>query len=117
MASEEEVKAAIYYCSASAKEKDYSMILANAPKKDFRGHCMYCGHCAPCTVKIDVAAVNKYLDLALAQGFIPETVRNHYDLLEHHAGECIACGRCMENCPFGTDIIQKMKQARDLFGK
>ncbi len=36
---------------------------------------MYCGHCAPCSQKIDIAAVNKYLDLALIQEVIPETLR------------------------------------------
>ncbi len=117
MASQEEIKAAAAYCTASDSEKDYSAILASAPKKSFSGHCMYCGHCAPCTSRIDIAAVNKYLDLALAQGFVPETVRDHYRLLEHHAGECTACGACMRRCPFGTDVIGKMKQAAQLFGK
>ena len=68
-------------------------------------------------MKIDIACVNKYLDLALAQGMVPETVQNHYDLLEHHAGECIVCGACMRNCPFGTDVIAKMQQAAALFGQ
>lgn len=117
MANEEEVSAAVSYCTAGSQDKDYGKILANAPKRSFSGHCMYCGHCAPCTVKIEVAAVNKYLDLALAQGFVPETVQSHYDLLEHHASECIACGSCMKNCPFDTDVIDKMKQAVTVFGK
>ena len=117
MTTVEEIKTAVSYCTASDEERDYSEILANAPKSSFHGHCMYCGHCAPCAVKIDIASVNKYLDLALAQGYIPETVQNHYNLLEHHAGECISCGSCMKNCPFGTDVISKMKQAATLFGK
>lgn len=117
MASIEQIKQAVDYCTASDKQRDYSEILANAPKSSFSGHCMYCGHCAPCTVKIDIASVNKYLDLAIAQGFIPETVQNHYDLLEHHASECIKCGRCIKNCPFVTNIIEKMEQAEQLFGK
>lgn len=104
------------YGSASDKEKDYSEVLANAPRSSFKGHCMYCGHCAPCSKKIDIASVNKYLDLASIQEDIPETLKSHYDLLEHHASECIECGACMKNCPFGVDIIKKMKQANQLFG-
>lgn len=111
----DEVLAAAKYSAAGIKEKDYSGILANAPRSSFSGHCMYCGHCAPCSRKIDIASVNKYLDLALIQGNLPETLKNHYDLLEHHAGECIECGLCMKNCPFGVDIINKMKQAVKLF--
>lgn len=116
MASVGEVTSALSFFDTPDKEKDYSEILSNAPKSAFRGHCMYCGHCAPCTVKIDIAAVNKYLDLALVQGVVPETVRDHYALLAHHAGECVACGACMKNCPFGTDIVEKMQQAATVFG-
>nr|WP_312579855.1 aldo/keto reductase [Sedimentibacter sp.] len=111
-----QILAASAYVTASNKEKDYSEVLANAPKSSFSGHCMYCGHCAPCSKKIDIASVNKYLDLALIQEDVPETLRNHYALLEHQASECIECGSCMKNCPFGVDIINKMKRAVALFG-
>lgn len=77
---------------------------------------MYCGHCAPCPKGIEVANVNKYLNLALAQGGIPETVREHYKVLKHHAGECIGCGQCETRCPFAVPIREKMKQAAELFG-
>ncbi|WP_411681859.1 4Fe-4S binding protein [Clostridium thailandense] len=105
-----QILAASAYSTASNKEKDYSEVLANAPRKSFSGHC------APCSKKIDIASVNKYLDLALIQEDVPETLKNHYDLLEHHADECIECGACVKNCPFGVDIINKMKRAVELFG-
>jgi len=111
-----QILAATAYSTSSNKEKDYSEVLANVPKSSFSGHCMYCGHCAPCSKKIDIASVNKYLDLALIQEDVPETLKNHYTLLEHQASECIECGLCMKNCPFGVDIINKMKQAVKLFG-
>jgi len=78
---------------------------------------MYCGHCAPCSKKIDIAAVNKYLDLALIQEDVPETLKNHYNLLDHQANECIECGNCIKSCPFGVNIINKMEQAVKLFGQ
>lgn len=112
----DQVLAAAAYATATNREKDYSEVLAHAPRKSFNGHCMYCGHCAPCSKNINIASVNKYLDLALIQENVPETVKNHYDLLEHHADECIECGKCMENCPFGVDVINKMKQAVTIFG-
>lgn len=117
VSSEAQIRAAAAYEEASEADKDYSEILANAPDTSFRGHCMYCGHCAPCSKKIDIAAVNKYLDLALIQKAVPETLKDHYALLNHHAGECIACGECIKNCPFGVPIIEKMKQAVTVFGK
>ena len=78
---------------------------------------MYCSHCAPCPQKIDVASVTKFLNLARAQKNIPETVREHYGLLDHHSGECTSCGACETRCPFGVSIIENMQQAADLFGK
>ena len=90
---------------------------AGAPRAAFDGHCMYCGHCAPCAVKIEVAKVNRYLDLGTIQGRVPETVQDHYDRLSHHAGECIGCGACVRRCPFGVDIPARMRQAARLFGK
>lgn len=113
----EQILAATAYTIASNREKDYSEVLANAERSSFSGHCMYCGHCAPCSKLIDIASVNKYLDLALIQGEVPETLRDHYSLLSNHAGECIKCGLCMKNCPFGVDIISKMEQAVQLFEK
>ena len=50
-------------------------MLASAPHHAFStGQCTYCGHCAPCAVGISVADVNKYLNLCLAQGEVPEKV-------------------------------------------
>jgi predicted aldo/keto reductase-like oxidoreductase len=117
VSNKSQILAAAAYATASDKEKDYSGVLANAPRSSFSGHCMYCGHCAPCSKNIDIAAVNKYLDLALIQEEVPETLKNHYNLLKNHADQCVECGLCMKNCPFGVDIISKMKQAVKLFGK
>jgi len=114
--SEAEIEKAVSYYEASREERDYSLVLSRMDKFQFHGNCMYCGHCAPCSVWINVAEVNKYLNLCLAQKEVPETVADHYKLLEHHAGECIACGRCEKNCPFGVEIISRMKKAAEVFG-
>lgn len=114
--SESEIDAACYYNEASATERDYSLILAQTPNSAFIGHCMYCGHCAPCAAEIDIAMVNKLLDLAVAEEEVGETLREHYASLKHHASECIACKQCMKNCPFGVDVVAKMQQAKNTFG-
>ncbi len=114
--SEAEIEKAVSYYETSREERDYSLVLSRMDKFQFHGNCMYCGHCAPCSVGINVAEVNKYLNLCLAQKEVPETVADHYRLLEHHAGECIACGRCEKNCPFGVEIISRMKKAAEVFG-
>lgn len=112
----DEIRQALAWCDASDAEKDYAGVLSNVEKCTWSGHCMYCGHCAPCPKGLSVANVNKFLNLALAQGEVPETVREHYRLLPHHASECIACGACEKRCPFGVPVREKMKQASRLFG-
>lgn len=115
--SVEQLQASAAYEEASEEEKDYAAAFASFPKISWEGHCMYCSHCAPCPKKIDVASVTKFLNLARAQGEIPETVREHYEVLPHHAGECIECGACETRCPFGVPIMENMRQAREIFGK
>lgn len=112
----EEIAEAVRWCDATPEERDYTSVLAGLDKFSWQGHCMYCGHCAPCTMKIDIASVNKFYNLTVAQGEIPETVREHYKALPHHASECVACGACETRCPFGVEIIRGMALAAERFG-
>jgi predicted aldo/keto reductase-like oxidoreductase len=112
----EQLKTSLAYEEASEKEKDYAEAFASFPKINWTGHCMYCSHCAPCPQKIDVAYVTKFLNLTVAQGEIPETVREHYKALEHHAGECIKCGICETRCPFGVKVRENMEKSKSVFG-
>ena len=111
----EEVRAAVTYETAEERARDYSVILSSTPKYSMRGKCMYCNHCLPCPSQIDIAQVNKYLDLASQSEEVPATVREHYAALEHNASDCIECGSCESNCPFEVPVIERMRQARDIF--
>ena len=102
--SVEQLEESAAYCEASETERDYGAALASFPRIHWEGHCMYCSHCAPCPMEISVADVTKFLHLAKAQGEMPETVREHYKALLHHAGECVQCGACETRCPFGVSI-------------
>lgn len=112
----DELEKCLEYTTAADVEKDYAAAFAALPKISWEGHCMYCGHCAPCPQGIDVAAVTKFLNLTKAQNSVPETVREHYAALRHHAGECVKCGACEKRCPFKVTIIQNMQEAVKVFG-
>lgn len=112
-----ELEECLLYETASDEEKDYASSLASFPSISWEGHCMYCGHCAPCPKNIDIASVTKFLNLAQAQHQVPETVREHYKALAHKAGSCISCGACEKRCPFKVQIRDNMKKAKMIFGE
>lgn len=114
--TKEQVDVAVSYETATDAEKDYASVIASAPLHSYKGQCTYCGHCKPCPVDIDIAMVNKFYDLAVMQAEVPESIRSHYELLEHHASECVGCKGCESRCPFGVEIAERMGQAAELFG-
>lgn len=112
----EHVDAAVAYETAADAEKDYASILANAPRHAYNGQCTYCGHCAPCPVEIDIAMVNKLLDLAKMQPETPASLREHYRALSANASDCIGCAGCESRCPFHVNVVERMQEAVELFG-
>ena len=111
-----ELHESVAYCQLSDEEKDYSTLLSSFPLRPFVDACMYCGHCAPGTVGIDIATVNKFADLCEAQGAVPDTVREHYAVMPAKASACVKCGQCEARCPFGVEIIKHMEKASTIFG-
>lgn len=114
--SRAEVLDAMRYLEMSDDELDYAEVLGSL-RNDFRGHCVYCSHCQPCPVGIDIATVTKYLDIArLDPDHVPPSVRSHYQALSATGKDCIACGQCEVRCPFGVEIIQNMAEVERLLG-
>lgn len=112
----EHVDAAAAYETATDAEKDYASVLANAPRHAYNGQCTYCGHCAPCPVEIDIAMVNKLLDLAKMQPETPASLREHYRALSANASDCIGCADCESRCPFHVNVVERMQEAVEIFG-
>ena len=114
--ADEQVLKAVNYLNASEEERDYSSIVKEY-QGSMKGSCVYCNHCLPCLSEIDIAAVNKYLDIALLDEYnIPPSVAGHYRSLGHRASECSACADCEKRCPFSVEVVKNMKKAAELFG-
>lgn len=118
--SREQMAAALAYLDATDGERDFSAVvgsLRSDAREGFRGSCLYCNHCLPCPADIDIAAVNKYLDIALLDADrVPPSVVQHYKALSSHGGDCVACGSCEERCPFDVSVVSNMKKAAEVFG-
>ena len=115
MQSIEQVQDCLRYEEMSEQELDYSSIFAQEPRFNMEGRCMYCNHCLPCSAKINIAEVNKYLDMAMLEGIPLDSVRAHYESLEHTADDCRQCGQCEKRCPFHVPIMERMRKAKELF--
>ena len=115
METVEQVADCLRYETMSEAELDYSYLFSKTPKFSMDGRCMYCNHCLPCPRHINIAQVQKYLDMALLDGVSP-TLQGHYDALEQKAGNCMGCGVCETQCPFSVPIVARMEKASQLFG-
>jgi len=114
--SAKQIEEAVNYLNTTEEERDYMDIISGF-KGELSGKCVYCNHCQPCPVNIDIAMVNKYLDIALLDtANIPPSIIQHYRSLPTNGADCIACGSCEEKCPFSVSIIENMEQAAGLFG-
>ena len=109
--SVQDVKDVLAYLDADEKERDYSMISRFTPES-FAGTCVYCSHCMPCPVGIDIALVNKYYDLARLGDSL---AREHYLSFEKNASDCIGCAHCDKRCPFHVDQSARIKEIRAYF--
>ena len=109
-----EMQEVLSYLSCTDADKDYSQIISGF-RNDFSGNCVYCSHCQPCPVGIDIANVHKYLDIAQSQKQATPALKMHYSQLKVTADCCINCGSCEARCPFQVPIMKNMETAAVLF--
>ncbi len=108
----EEMAAALHYWEASEEERNYHAALDHI--RDYLvGDCIYCNHCLPCPQGINVGSIIQMADTA--QYFPQEEIRAEYAAVEAKASACVECGECLERCPFGVDVMAKMRAAVGLF--
>jgi predicted aldo/keto reductase-like oxidoreductase len=110
--SNAELAAALQVLEASEAECDFSSLLTHFGRY-VEGECVYCNHCLPCPEVIDIGLVNRLLDEA--QWGISPGLQMAYDALPAQASACTECGACEARCPFGVEVIARIRQAASLF--
>ena len=100
----------LYYLDATEKERDYSL-LKNIDRIKNAG-CVYCGHCQPCPLGLNISLINKYYDLAVFGDVLAD---DHYQKLDQNAQMCTHCGICNTRCPFGIDQSHRMTEIASYF--
>lgn len=107
-----DLKQILKYTQATDQEKDYS-VLSTVDAIEHLGQCVYCKHCHPCPMGLDIALINKYYDLALLGD---ELAKDHYHHLDKKASQCVQCGHCNHRCPFHVNQMARMKEINEYFG-
>ncbi len=104
----DQLDAALAWSDASDAERDCASLL-----RDFdhypEGQCVYCNHCLPCPVHIDIGKTLSLRDRAV-MGLTAE-LRTELKALPVPPSECLECGDCTERCPFGVDVVPRMQEA------
>ena len=111
--NEKELDYLLDYYNQPEDALDYSIIGSFAPP-EATGKCVYCNHCAPCPMELDIGSINKFYDLAKSGDGM---AKEHYLALEKHASDCVGCGHCNSRCPFSVDQVSRMQEILDYFGE
>ena len=75
-----------------------------------KGFCRNCGYCLPCSEGIpipDIFRFESYYD----QYSLKEWAREQYQSLVVKADACSGCEQCLELCPYGVAIPERLKNA------
>ncbi len=84
----DEFREILEYENASDIDKDFGQVYTKALKLKGSPQCVYCNHCLPCPQNINIGEAMRIIDA----GGAPPT-------------NCISCGMCEKNCPFGVKVM------------
>lgn len=104
--TENEIDELLDYYNQPEEDLDYAVISTLTPK-EASGKCVYCNHCKPCPMGLDIGLINKYYDLAKAGDRL---AAEHYRTLGKNASDCIGCRHCDSRCPFHVQQSQRMQE-------
>jgi uncharacterized protein len=108
----------LHYLEASDEEKAFHPILARVQRSLTGPQCTRCDHCQPCPQDIDVSTIVNLVGWAgYAEEGTDERIEafTSYAALPVRASACTECAVCIERCPFGVDVIAKMRKAVETF--
>ena len=110
--NQEELRSALTYVTADESEKDYTEYISRF-QDDVGGTCVYCNHCLPCPAGIDIGRTLRIADAA--EGGSSSYLASQYSGLPQPASQCTECGACVKRCPFGVEVIVRMRETAKRF--
>lgn len=80
-----------------------------------RGFCRNCGYCIPCPEGIPIPDIFRFESYYSSYG-LKEWAREQYGSLAVKADACVGCEQCVELCPYGVAIPERLSLASRLLG-
>jgi len=115
---EENVKAAEAPLPMTEEERRELMREIGRLGGEFRygQQCLRCGYCLPCPQGLNIPEIFRAADMFRNY---PDNLKHMgvelYTSLEHGPDDCAECGECLEKCPAGLNIPEKLNEVRELF--
>jgi len=75
-----------------------------------KGFCRNCGYCLPCPEGIPIPDIFRFENYYECYGMKRWAIEQ-YRLITVKAETCSSCEQCLERCPFGVPIPQRLKEA------
>ena len=75
--------------------------------------CLQCGYCQPCPQGVNVPEIFRaHMMVVSYPDDQKEKGRRLYDSLDVKVDDCVECRTCVEKCPAGLDVPERLKDAR-----
>jgi predicted aldo/keto reductase-like oxidoreductase len=82
--------------------------------------CNGCGYCLPCSSEIDIGGILQMADRVRrfhTDVALRDTGRAYYRGLKVTAEACVECKDCLDRCPFGLKIPERLRAAHSLLAE
>ena len=112
----EQLSQTLGYLDSSSEERQFAPLHDELTAR-LHGQCVHCLHCLPCPQEIDIPGVIlnlEYVEFYSGTRWSEQYNRELYARRKAKASDCIECEVCVERCPFGVDIIGKMRRAAEV---
>ena len=82
-------------------------------------YCTGCGYCMPCPHGVNIPRNFDLFNYYKVYGFEDYALTQYARLAdrEQDAGQCIACGACLEECPQHIEIVKQLEEVAELLAQ
>lgn len=116
MNTPEQVRENTAAAKAGPLTKEESAELKKITDEIGQDFCRRCGYCLPCSKGIDIPGVMVFEGYIKRYG-LSEWAKGRYETSAVKASACVGCGACMQRCPYGLNIPERIAWVDNYFGQ